>query len=203
MQVESSRQTEPVKQEDPTVPSLSPAERALMEHASYLEVATGGLRCINCQKRYLVGELVCPHCGVMLADGIKTSKFEEEGERPPSPKSMPVGQVFIEEQKPLIFEINGVAMMLPVANTLIIGRLSEQPGDPRPDVNLNAFDAKELGVSRQHVKVTRRHEFTYISDMGSSNGTFLNGRPLTGNYERLLRNGDELRLGHLKMRVKF
>ena len=84
-------------------------------------------------------------------------------------------------------------MVLPVINTVVIGRLSELPGDARPDVNLNAFDAKEQGVSRQHAKIVRRRELIYISDLGSSNGTYLNGRPITGNYERILRNGDELK----------
>ncbi len=203
MRVETTNDAASSAHEDSTIPRLSDTERAFLGSMSFLEGNSGGLHCPNCGQRYLVGELACPHCGLLLAAGIKTTKLESENERPPAPKSVPVGEVFLEDQKPIVFEIDGVRMVLPVTNTLIVGRLSEQPDDPRPDVNLNAFEARDLGVSRQHVKIVRRRELIYVSDLGSSNGTFLNGRPLSGNVERILRNGDELRLGHLKIKVRF
>jgi FHA domain-containing protein len=203
MRLETMNDMDSSTREDPTLPRLSDAERSLLEKASFLDASDARLRCPNCQQRYRPGELACPHCGILLAAGVSTTKLGGETERPPSPKSLPVGAVFVEEQKPIIFEIDGVTMVLPVAHTLIIGRLSELPGDPRPDVNLNAFEATERGVSRQHARIVRKRELIYISDLGSSNGTFLNGRPLAGNYERILRNGDELRLGHLKIKVRF
>ncbi len=203
MHLETTDSTDSVAHEDPTMPRLSDAERALLENVKLPDVPQSRLQCSNCLQPYRPGELACPHCGMLLAAGVTTTKLEDEKERPPAPKTLPVGEVFVEEQKPIIFEINGVKMILPLANTLIIGRLSELVGDPRPDVNLNAFDAKEKGVSRQHIKLVRRRELTYVSDLGSSNGTLLNGRPLVRNIERILRNGDELRLGHLKIKVRF
>jgi hypothetical protein len=203
MRVNTTNDTNAVEQEDTTLQRLSDTERALLDRVGFLVTPSERMHCPNCQQRLLPGELACPHCGVLLAAGTKTTKLDGETEKPPSPKSLPVGAVFVDEQRPIIFEIDGVTMVLPLSNTLVIGRLSELPGDPRPDVNLNAFDAKELGVSRQHARIMRRRELIYVSDLGSSNGTFLNGRPITGNYERILRNGDELRLGHLKVKVRF
>ena len=50
-------------------------------------------------------------------------------------------------------------------------------------------------VSRQHAEI-RRESFGYIvSDLGSSNGTFVNGQRLSADESRPLRDGDTLRLG--------
>jgi FHA domain len=203
MRLETTENAEPAQKTDATLQSLTDAERALLDKISFLDATRGKLHCPNCQQRYLPGELACPHCGLLLAEGVKTTKLTGETERPPSPKSAPVGAVFVEDQRPITFEIDGVMMILPVAHSLVIGRVSEQPGDPRADINLNAFNARELGVSRQHARIMRKRELIYITDLDSSNRTFLNGRPLTGSYERILRSGDELRLGHLKIKVKF
>ena len=50
-------------------------------------------------------------------------------------------------------------------------------------------------VSRQHAEI-RRESFGYIvRDLGSSNGTFVNGQRLSADESRPLRDGDTLRLG--------
>jgi len=40
-------------------------------------------------------------------------------------------------------------------------------------------------------------------DLGSANGSFLNGQRLYPNEKRIVRDSDELRLGRLVMRVRF
>lgn len=54
-------------------------------------------------------------------------------------------------------------------------------------------------VSREHALVKRRGDHVEITDLGSSNGTFVNGERLTGTS--VLRPGDELRLGGAKLSV--
>jgi hypothetical protein len=104
---------------------------------------------------------------------------------------------------PICFEINGQQLTLPLNASLVIGRVSAQPDDSCPDVALNAFRAAEQGVSRQHLRITRKGEIVYVSDLGSTNGTCLNGRPLPRNRYRIVNSGDELQLGALKLIVKF
>ncbi len=94
-------------------------------------------------------------------------------------------------------------MKVPVAEVITIGRTSDIPDDSRPDVDLSAFGAGDKGVSRKHIKIKRKNILVYVADLGSTNGTLLNGRRLIPNAERLLRNGDELQLGRLKIKVKF
>jgi len=115
-----------------------------------------------------------------------------------------VGEASIEdERKQITLDICDRKLVLPVADTLVIGRRSAVPGETGPDIDLNPFSAHEMGVSRRHVRISRVNNWPYVTDLGSSNGTFLNGRALVPNAQRVLRNGDELQLGRLKVRVKF
>ncbi len=82
----------------------------------------------------------------------------------------------------------------------MLGRAVE---DVQPDVDLTPFQAAELGVSRRHVKLTRQSATIMVQDLGSVNGTFLNGQKLLPYQPRVLRNEDELRLGHMTLRVSF
>jgi Nif-specific regulatory protein len=52
--------------------------------------------------------------------------------------------------------------------------------------------------SRRHAAVARRGDRFYLRDLGSRNGTFLNGAPLAG--EDMLRSGDEIVVGASRLR---
>ncbi len=56
-------------------------------------------------------------------------------------------------------------------------------------------------VSRLHAVITRRGGRLFLEDMGSSNGTFLNGKLLHG--EQPLQAGDIVRLGTLKTAIEL
>ncbi len=157
-------------------------------------------RCPNCQKSYFPGELACSYCGVLFTSGATTKKLGG-AENVISQHAIP--EEIDTNQKPILFDINGKQLRLPIAKSLVIGRMSEFPGDVRPDVSLNAFGAAVHGVSRQHSRIMRKRDLVYVADLDSSNGTFLNGRRLTRNSYRILNSGDELQLGSLKLTVRF
>ena len=48
-------------------------------------------------------------------------------------------------------------------------------------------------ASRRHARVTAQGDTATVEDLGSTNGTYLNGQPIEG--ERTLRPGDRLRVG--------
>jgi pSer/pThr/pTyr-binding forkhead associated (FHA) protein len=148
------------------------------------------------------GELACARCGTVLATGGTTRKLGAP-EEPPSPVSWPTGEVIVTDQEPIILQIGADSVTVPVAEVVTIGRSSDIPDDTRPDVDLGPFGAGDQGVSRKHIKIKRKNILVYVTDLGSTNGTLLNGRRLIPNAERLLRNGDELQLGRLKIKVKF
>ncbi len=57
----------------------------------------------------------------------------------------------------------------------------------------------EPSVSREHATIRRSGDCIEIIDLGSSNGTFVNGKPVTGT--RRLAPGDKIRLGGAKIEV--
>jgi len=64
------------------------------------------------------------------------------------------------------------------------------------DVDVRLTD---LDVSRRHAEVRRDGEHTWLIDLGSSNGTTLNGRPVD---RAALHDGDLLRLGGTEIRYR-
>ena len=70
-------------------------------------------------------------------------------------------------------------------------------------IDLEPYGAFEKGVSRHHSVIRRVGLGFEIEDLGSANGTFLNGQPLNPHMSHVIKNGDELRLGELRMHVYF
>jgi pSer/pThr/pTyr-binding forkhead associated (FHA) protein len=86
---------------------------------------------------------------------------------------------------------------------ITLGRVDPDTGEA-PAVDLIDSKAVEKGVSRRHASIIRRDTGSLsLVDLESGNGTFLNGQRLVPNQPRILRDGDEIRLGHLVLYVRF
>jgi len=59
-----------------------------------------------------------------------------------------------------------------------------------PDTHINL---PSPAISRRHARLTREGDAYMIEDLGSSNGTFVNGNQIEG--RRPLKSGDQIRLG--------
>ena len=64
------------------------------------------------------------------------------------------------------------------------------------------FDGEDVGTVRDNASPVDVDALKVI-DLGSANATFINGQKLIAHQARILRDGDELRLGHLVIRVHF
>jgi pSer/pThr/pTyr-binding forkhead associated (FHA) protein len=58
-------------------------------------------------------------------------------------------------------------------------------------------------VSRKHALLSFANAELVLQDYGSANGTYLNGVRLPAHRSHKISDGDEIRLGHLSMRVYF
>ena len=76
---------------------------------------------------------------------------------------------------------------------MLLGRASEAEGY-RPDIDMTFYDEGDY-VSRRHAQLTKEREGYFVTDLGSSNGTTVNGQPLVPHQARLLRNGDRIKVG--------
>jgi hypothetical protein len=74
-----------------------------------------------------------------------------------------------------------------------MGRRSPADGI-EPEVDLTPMDPDSY-ASRRHARILRQNEQFFLEDLGSSNGTFLNGTRLEKGVEHPLQNGDKVRFG--------
>ena len=161
--------------------------------------------CSNCQHENVSGTLFCVECGTQL-DGVETLTTQAitqdqiandlknrnaSVEPPSSPANSWISLHLMDSGK-----------ILPLASRteFTMGRLSE--GQPiMPDIDLTPYQAYASGVSRLHAVIKREAERTAVMDLGSSNGTYLNGRRLNPHTEEVLKHGDVVALGKLKIQV--
>ena len=89
-----------------------------------------------------------------------------------------------------------------VRETLVIGR-SDPDQSAKPDIDLEAHNAYMMGVSRRHAQILTQNNWISVQDLGSANGTFLNGGRLEEGAQYRLNHGDRLKLGQLELQVLF
>ncbi|MGD2207635.1 MAG: FHA domain-containing protein, partial [Anaerolineae bacterium] len=64
------------------------------------------------------------------------------------------------------------------------------------------FVLAEHGVSRRHARLRQTPQGWTLTDLGSTNGTFVNERQLGGHQSYLLRPGDRIRMGSAVLAVR-
>ena len=80
----------------------------------------------------------------------------------------------------------------------VLGR-SDESSSYRPDIDLAPYDAQRKGISRRHAVLLRYRGAIHVLDLGSMNGTFVNGERLIADVPHPLQAGDELRLAGLTL----
>lgn len=88
----------------------------------------------------------------------------------------------------------GHRFSLPSWGEVIVGR-SDPAMDFIPGIDLGAEEEAAQVVARRHVKISASNGRHYVEDMGSVNGTKLNGTPIGIGERGLLELGDHLWLG--------
>jgi hypothetical protein len=164
------------------------------------------IKCPVCQAEHPENTLFCDECGSYLQGGDQketdplaaaevTWMDREEMIEAPEGITSPLGLK-------LTIPDSGRDVEMPLTKEVNIGRLDPASAS-FPDVDLTSDGGLEKGVSRRHAKITRRGSEVFIEDLGSINGTFLNRKKLTPYLPQALKNGDELQLGKLILRVSF
>ncbi len=117
----------------------------------------------------------------------------------PASIQVPSGPARARRLRLLILNTGRLSNWLPDGEVLI-GRTDRANGI-FPQVDLDPEGGYEAGVSRKHALITRQDEVFYIKDLGSVNGSFLNKQRLAPETPQPLKDGDELRLGNIVMKV--
>ncbi len=70
-----------------------------------------------------------------------------------------------------------------------------------PDIDLTPYQGLEAGVSRLHASIRIKGDEIYIMDLGSANGTRLNGEKISPSTPHKLTNENIITLGKLNLKV--
>lgn len=166
------------------------------------------IKCSSCGKRHPENTLFCDECGAYLqseehkrtaplmvddvdwteADLGVTGALDENGAQP-----LVVRLSIADSRREIEF---------PVSKEITLGRL-DAASATFPDVDLTPDNGLEKGVSRRHARITRKATELYLEDLGSVNGTYLNGKRLTPYLPHALTNEDEIRLSRILMHIHF
>lgn len=182
----------------PTVRSL---KRDTTGAAAPPEEGSGWVTCYNCGKKNRHDSVFCFSCGHLLEQGdnrFSTKRFSD--------KLAPESHYYSRDSV-LILKVRDADRDFEMRpqfslSELVIGR-SAANSAMLPDIDLASCDAEQMGVSRLHLAVKYEDEAIKVYDLGSANGSFINGQKLHPREIRVLRDGDELRLGHMIMRVIY
>lgn len=160
--------------------------------------------CKNCLHKNPPGAIFCAECGAQLTAGeIATQSIRTDKVTPTTSKGTPIATpkpITDNAWASLHLMDSGQILSLADRNEYTLGRLSE--GQPVvPDLDLSPHQAYAGGVSRIHALIKRDGKRVAIMDLGSANGTYVNGKRLTVNSERLLNHGDVVALGKFKFQI--
>jgi len=162
--------------------------------------------CPNCKGTNLSGTVFCSECGAQLqysdalvTQNINTAQVREALTQVPT---HPLASPQVEVTTWASLHLLDTGQMLPLMdrNEFTLGRVSD--GQPiMPDIDLSAYQAYASGVSRLHAVLKRIGSRVVIMDLGSANGTYLNGKRLDPNVEQSINHGDIIALGKLKIQI--
>jgi len=163
--------------------------------------------CPNCQHEEYPGALFCSKCGAQLVNAkpagsttaIYTSIPDAAFQMQPPPFPEPSGKDRGAQVALLVLDTEDV-LYLHDSEEFSLGRATT--GQPIvPDIDLTPFNAYETGVSRLHASLNIKTRPVTIQDLGSVNGTRINGKKLSPHSKAALANGDIITLGKLKLQI--
>jgi pSer/pThr/pTyr-binding forkhead associated (FHA) protein len=161
--------------------------------------------CPTCKYENKEDAAYCTQCGTALVGGkldVTTRPVsDEEISRlaqvtPPARPDLKTGRaavaLFVTGQKRPI--------LLDQRDQILLGR---EPMSPGEGPILDPRQAIQAGVSRNHATINYADGIYTVKDLGSTNGTFLNGKRLLAQLPYMLQSGDQIRLGALVIYIYF
>jgi hypothetical protein len=167
--------------------------------------------CWNCGAKQLDGTVFCSDCGAGLL-GVQTDRETTASLSQPVDSSDHAVQPMVVPAPDdgalqgatfrLVVLNSGQAVELDITNDVLVGR-EDKSRSVRPDLDLGLYGGYDEGVSRRHARILQRDDDYLLEDLGSANGTFVNGKLLSPRQPTVIKNGDEIAFGTLLLRVEL
>ena len=195
----------PVTQEQPAT-SMPPSAEAPLPPVSAEPVAAAPsvIVCPACGANNLPGVAFCEDCGASLSDTPATAAAATAPpvnyDATPHPVTSVSSPVAVAARSRLVLT-NGKGEFPLEKDTILMGRRSPVDGI-FPEVDLTDHDTDSY-ISRRHGRITRQDSGFVYEDLGSSNGSWVNGTKMQPHVQQPLRDGDGLRLGKTEFVVRL
>lgn len=199
----------------PPMPAPSPAAPFPPPPSPGVGVQT----CPQCGAPVEPGSVFCDMCGARLAVGPAPAPqpptppplYPPPGPTPvpapgyppvpgptPAPYPPPYPTAGAVSGKLVVQGTNAVLPFPPGKSEILIGR--EDPvSNIFPDIDLTPHGGDEGGVSRRHARIFAQGNQIFIEDLNSTNYTYVNQQKLTPGQPYPLKDGDEVRLGKVRL----
>jgi len=165
------------------------------------------ITCKVCNNKEYQGSVFCSECGSQLAflSGTKvdTLVYPSQVRSLDVDVSKTIPKKLLENKTFVLYYPEGEQVLnIPDQEEFTIGRFVEGQVIT-PDVDLNPYDAFDKGVSRLHatIRIDTKKNKIYVIDLGSANGSSVNGYEIPSNSEVPLNHGDVLTLGKFILKV--
>jgi hypothetical protein len=178
-----------------------------------------GVFCPACKMKNKVGAYKCIYCNTPLRTKasqqtvILRSPGEVTGVLPdtyddfldaPAPATEPFMDFEIPSKGIVLINLeNGQMITTQLERTFILGRASTEIKRNETLVDLTPFGALELGISRVHAMIHQTNGKYQLTDLSSSNGTWLESQRLVPKQPYPLESGDRIRVGRLNILVFY
>lgn len=160
--------------------------------------------CAECRLLNAHDEIFCKNCGQLLLVDRGTQATRHFSMH----NGVPHDDEVFEADMTLVLMVKGTQEAFrvrpqDVGHEVIVGRGAG--ATLHPDIDLSSQQGALLGVSRLHLSISyhQRRRSLIVADLRSANGTSVNGTRLLPEEMRVLRHGDELRLGKLVLVAYF
>lgn len=165
------------------------------------------ITCRVCSNQEFPGTLFCSECGSQLAftgdKNVDTLVYPSQSRSLEIDISNTIPKKLLENKTFILYYPEKEEVInVPDQDEFTIGRLVEGQVIT-PDVDLNPYEAYDYGVSRLHatIRINPENNKIHVIDLGSANGSNVNGYDIPANSEVPLNHGDVLTLGKFSMRV--
>jgi pSer/pThr/pTyr-binding forkhead associated (FHA) protein len=162
--------------------------------------------CPVCKNKNDHDAIICVHCGASLETSFSESGPTRTTDVQVTITAQPPAWIYDESAVPA----GGIAIYVEGASKpvfscsddeFVIGRKVDESSEGLLD--LSKLGGYHLGLSRQHVRIRRAGNGYEVTDLSSTNGTWLNDERLSPNQPYPLASGSQLRLARMRLFVVF
>lgn len=170
------------------------------------------ITCPFCKSTHIDNTLFCDECGTYLIEEDTRDTFQLEDDYARYEQQLPkapypdtgVLKTSAKTLKPPTIRLKIGARKREVEavldKTVHLGRLDPN-ANVYPDIDLTEENGLESGISRKHLRLLFRRGKVMVEDLGSINGTTLNGKKLSSYLPEELIDGDIMQLGKLTVEI--